>query len=183
MSPGNTAQRRRTRWPLPRPAAAGSRFGALLLCVVLVGGAAAGCSVPAPELGAEAAKTLQAQVLAVTEAAAANDPAGSLKLLDELGAQLDQAAASGGVSSKRHQDIRGAMDAVRSDLAALQAAAEAAKAAAEQAAAAEAAKAAEQAAATAPPPAVIAPAPAPAPSPANKGNDNDDDNGKGKGKD
>lgn len=182
MSPGNTGPRRRTRGSLQRPATAGFRFGAVLLCAALVGGAAAGCGAPAPDLGAEAAKTLQTQVLAVTEAAAANDHAGSLKLLDELAANLDQAAASGDVSSQRQQDIRSAIDAVRADLAALQTAAEAARAAAEQAAAAEAAKAAaEQAAATAPPPAVVAPAPAPAP--ADKGSDRGSDQGKGKGKD
>ena len=56
------------------------------------------------------------QVLAVTEAAAANDPAASLKRLDELVLKLDEAAARGDVSFKRHQSIRKSVDAVRADL-------------------------------------------------------------------
>ena len=64
---------------------------------------------------------LQSQVLAVTEAAAANDPAASLKHLDELVLKLDEAAARGEVSFKRHQSIRKSVDAVRADLNARQA--------------------------------------------------------------
>ncbi len=85
-------------------------------------GALAGCGSPAPELGRDAARQLQSQVLAVSEAAAANDPAGSLKHLDELLTRLDAAAASGEVSFKRHQSIKSSIDAVRADLAAQQAA-------------------------------------------------------------
>ena len=154
-----------------RPLLTGWLLGALLFT-----GALAGCA-PAPELDRGAAGQLQSAVLAVTEAAAANDPAASLKHLDELVLKLDEAAARGEVSFKRHQSIRKSVDAVRADLTARQA--EAARVAAEQEAAAqaaaaaaaqaEAAAAAAAAAAQAPPPAV-----APAP-PANKG--------KGKGKD
>lgn len=188
-----TRQHSRPRMARNGFAAAGSRMGAVLLCVVLAGGAAAGCSAPAPELGVDAAKALQARVLAVTEAAAADDPANSLKLLDELGTELDQAAAGGDVSVTRHQKIRSAIDAVRTDLAALQAAAEAArlaaeqaaaeKAAAEQAAAEQAAQAAAAAAAAAapPPPPVVAPAPAPADTSKNKGKGQDNGKGQGKG--
>ena len=104
---------------------------------MLLAGALAGCGSPAPELDRDAARQLQSQVLSVSQAAAANDPAGSLKLLDELLTRLDAAAASGEVSFKRHQSIKSAIDAVRADLAAQQAAAE--RAAAEQAAAAKAA--------------------------------------------
>ncbi|MHA7222220.1 mucin-associated surface protein [Arthrobacter sp. RHLT1-20] len=146
-----------------RPAAV---FAAGVLGLALLSGALAGCA-PGAELGRDAATQLQSQVRAVTETAAANDPAGSLKLLDELVTKLDEAAARGEVSFKRHQSIRKSVDAVRADLTAQQAEAEAARVAAEQEAAAQAAAAA--AAAQAPPPA-IAPAP-----PAGKG--------KGKGKD
>ncbi len=139
---------------------------ASLLSAVLLAGVLAGCGAPAPELGSEAARQLQSQVRAVSEAAAADDPAGSLKLLDALVTELDQAAANGDVSFKRHQSIRAAIDAVRADLTAKQAAAEAARLAAEQ----QAAAAAAAAASTAPPPALVAPAPVPA------------DNGKAKGK-
>lgn len=183
MSRKNTSQRRRARLRLQLPATVRFRFGTVLLCAVLVGGAASGCGAPAPELDGDAAKALQSRVLAVTEAAAADDLNGSLQQLDELGTELDQAAAAGDVSFQRHQDIRVAIDTVRADLTALQA--EAARVAAEQAAAAEAARvAAEQAAAAEaaaaasaapPPPVKVAPVPAPA--------DNSKDNGKGNGKD
>jgi hypothetical protein len=140
----------------------------------------AGCGAPAPDLGRDAAKQLQSQVLAVSKAAASNDPAGSLKLLDGLVTSLDAAAANGEVSFKRHQSIKSSIDAVRADLTAQKAAAD--KAAAEKAAAAKAAAdkaaadkaaadkaAAEKAAAAA----AVAPAPAPADGKAK---------GKGKGK-
>jgi hypothetical protein len=166
----------------------------LLVAAVLAAGLA-GCSAPPAELGHDAAKELQSKVLAVTEAAAANDTAGSLKLLDELVVGLDGATARGEVSFKRHESIKSSIEAVRADLMAQQAAAaEAARVAAEQEAAAQAAAktaadaaaaqaaaqeaaaqeaAAQAAAAAAPPPAVIAPAPAP-PNPGK---------GKAKGKD
>lgn len=114
--------------------------------------ALAGCSGPPPELSSDAASELQSQVLAVTEAAAANDSAGALMQLDELVKRLDGAAGRGEVSFQRHQSISAAISTVRADLAAQIAAAEAAaQAAAEQAAAQAAAEqaAAEQAAAQA----------------------------------
>ena len=157
----------------PRPLLTRWILGTVLLTTML-----AGCA-PAPELDRDAARQLQSAVLAVTEAAAANDPAASLKRLDELVVTLDEAAARGEVSFKRHQSIRKSVDSVRADLTARQAEAEAARVAAEQEAAAqvaaaaaaqaEAEAAAAAAAAQAPPPAV-----APAP-PAGKGK------GKGKG--
>ena len=150
-----------------------------VLAVVLLAGALAGCGSPAPELGPDAAKQLQSQVLAVSQAAAANDPAGSLKLLDGLLTRLDAAAANGEVSFNRHQSIKSSIDAVRTDLAAQQAAAQRAaaekaaadKAAADQAAAAQAAAAAKTA------PAAVAPEPAPAPA----GSGKSKEKGKGKG--
>ncbi|MDQ5840473.1 MAG: mucin-associated surface protein [Chloroflexota bacterium] len=142
-----------------------------LLVAAVLAAALAGCSVPPAELGREAGKQLQSQVLAVTEAAAANDPAGSLKLLDELVVRLDGAAARGEVSFKRHQSIRTPIEAVRADLTAQQAAAtEAARVAAEQ----EAAPAA--AAAAAAPPVVVAPTPSQQnPGKGGKAKDKDDD--------
>lgn len=146
-----------------------------LLATVLLAAVLAACGSPAPELDRNAATQLQSQVLSVSQAAAANDPAGSLKLLDGLLTRLDAAASNGEVSFKRHQSIKSAIDAVRADLTAQQAAAAAARAAAEKAAAAKTAAAkaaaaqaaaektaAEQAAAAR----AIAPAPAPAPAPA-----------------
>ncbi|MDR7081192.1 hypothetical protein J2X01_000469 [Arthrobacter ginsengisoli] len=151
-----------------RPGGSRAILAGWLLGTALLTGTLAGCAA-APELDRDAARQLQAQVLAVTEAAAADDPAASLQRLDELVLNLDEAAARGEVSFKRHQSIRASVDAVRADLSARQAAAEAARVAAEQELAAQAAAAA---AASAPPPAIVAPAP-----PANNGKAN----GKGKG--
>lgn len=185
MSRRNNRQHLRPPLSLQVLATARSRCTAVLLGAVLLGAAPA-CAAPAPELSADTARTLQAHVLAVTEAAAADDPARSLKLLDDLGIKLDQAAASGGLSSKRHQNIRVAVDAVRADLAAQQAAADAARAAAEQAAAEQAAADAERAAAQqaaaaagAPPPVAVVPEPVPPDSDKDKGKGQE--NGKGKG--
>jgi hypothetical protein len=166
------------------------RISASLLAGLLAAGALAGCGSPAPELGPGAARQLQAQVLAVSQAAAANDPAGSLQHLGELLTRLDAAAASGEVSFRRHQSIKASIDAVRADLTAQQAA-EAARKAAEKAAAdkaaadkaaadkaaaqAAAAQAAAQVAAARTAPAAVAPAPAPA------GKGKSKDKGKGKG--
>ncbi|MGY2743358.1 mucin-associated surface protein [Arthrobacter sp. UYCu723] len=137
-----------------------------LLSTALLTGALAGCGVPAPELDRDAASQLQSKVLAVTQAAAANDPSTSLKLLDDLVTQLDEAADRGAVSFKRRQSVRTSIDAVRTDLTAQQAAAEAARVAAEREAAAQAAAAAAQAP-------VVAPAP---------GNSDKGDKPKNKGK-
>ena len=127
--------------PAPAAPAPGPALAGWLLGTALLAGTLAGCA-PAPELDRNAAGQLQSQVLAVTEAAAANDPAASLKHLDELVLALDEAAARGEVSFKRHQSIRKSVDAVRADLNARQAEAEAARLAAEQEAAAQAAAAA-----------------------------------------
>ncbi len=165
------------------------RVSASLLAGLLAAGALAGCGSPASELGSGAARQLQSEVLAVSEAAAANDPEGSLKHLDELLTRLDAVAASGEVSFRRHQSIKSSIDAVRADLTAQQAAevarkaaekAAADKAAADKAAADKAAaQAAAQAAAAAQPAPAPVPAPAPAPAPAGKGKSKD--KGKGKG--
>lgn len=159
---------RATRPRSSRPLLTGWILGPALLAATL-----AGCA-PAPELDRDAARQLQSTVLAVTEAAAANDPGASLQHLDELVLTLDEAAARGEVSFKRHQSIRKSIESVRADLTAQQA--ETARIAAEQEAAAQAAAAAAaqaeaDAAAAAPPPAV-APAP-PAGKAKGKGKDDD----------
>jgi len=170
-----TTRQRGARRRRPAPVLVGC-----LLTAGLLAGALAGCAASAPDLHRDAATQLQSQVLAVTEAAAADDAAGALKLLDELVGKLDEAAARGEVSFKRHQSIRTSIEAVRADLTAKQAAAaeaarvaaekeaarvaaekEAARVAAEKEAAAQAAaEAAARAAAEAalvPAPAVVAP--------------------------
>ncbi|HET8879853.1 MAG TPA: mucin-associated surface protein [Arthrobacter sp.] len=122
-------------------------LAAPVLAAALLAGSLAGCSGPATDLDSAAAGQLQSRVLAVTQAVAADDTAGAVKLLDELNTALDVAAADGKVSFKRHQSIKSSIDAVRADLTAKiaqqQAAAAAAKAAADQAAAAQAAQDAE----------------------------------------
>ncbi|KRE68713.1 hypothetical protein ASG92_00285 [Arthrobacter sp. Soil736] len=132
--------------------------------------ALAGCAPSAPDLESRTGKELQAQVLAVSAAAAAQDPATGLRSLDELVGHLTAAAANGEVSFKRHQSIMKAVEAVRADLLAAQAAkaaaakAEAARAAAAKASAEAAAKAAAETAAAQS--AVVSQAPARASGPA-----------------
>lgn len=155
----------------PRPPRAGRLLGPVVLGTVLLTGVLAGCAA-APELESGAARQLQSQVLTVTEAAAAKDPAAALAQLDRLVLTLDEAAGRGEVSLQRHQSIRTSIDTVRADLNAQQA--EAARAAAEQEAAAQAAEAAAAAAAASAPPPVVAPAP-----PADTGKAKGKDKGKG----
>ena len=170
---------------LPARASATLAMGLLAFGLVACGGTA-------PELETAAASQLQQRVLAVTKAAAGNDPAKALKSLEQLSSELDGAAAAGQVSFKRHQSITVAIDSVRTGLASAQAAKKSAAAAAAKAAAA---KAAADAAKQSPPPVtapvVVAPAPAPTPVPdagekgresSGKGNrDEDKDNDKGSG--
>ena len=166
---------------MPRLRPPSHRRWRTVLAVSLMTAVLSGCSTPARELEPDAAQQLQAKVLTVSEAAAGNDPAAALKSLDELVVQLDASAAAGGVSFKRHQSIMKAVEAVRADLAAVQAQAEAAAAAAAaEAAAAEAA--AEAAAAQASQVAAQPPAQVPAPAPA-QGSSGPGKGEKGKGKD
>lgn len=160
------------------------RLAGAVLGMALVTASLASCSA-APDLDRNAARQLQSKVLAVTGAAAANDPAASLKHLDAFVLELDEAAARGEVSFRRHQSISKSVDAVRADLKARQAEAarvaaeQKAKAAADKAAADKAAadKAAAEAAAAQAAAAAAAPPPAVAPAPADRGKS------KGKGKD
>lgn len=110
----------------------------------------AGCGGTAPELETAAAGHLQQRVLAVTKAAAGKNPATALKSLDQLTLELDAAAAAGQVSFRRHQSITVAVNAVRADLAAVQAATK------------SAAKAAPPASPATTSPVAVSPAPAPA---------------------
>ncbi len=170
---------------LPARASATLAMGLLAFGLVACGGTA-------PELETAAASQLQQRVLAVTKAAAGNDPAKALKSLEQLSSELDAAAAAGQVSFKRHQSITVAIDSVRTGLASAQAAKKSAAAAAAKAAAAKAAAdAVKQSPSPVTAPVVVAPAPAPTPVPdagekgretSGKGNgDEDKDNDKGSG--
>ena len=150
----------------------------------------AGCSPPETGLPPDTARQFQERVLAVSEAANANDHSTALKTLESLEGDVAAAAGTGLVSGERRRRILTSITAVRADLtAAIDNAAAAAKAAAEAAAAAAAeadqarAQAEAEAAAAASTaqqytaPGVAAPAPAPANAPEQKrGNE-------GKGKD
>lgn len=163
---------------------------------VLAAGLLAGCAGPDTGLQTEAARQLQARVLAVSEASARNDPAAALTALDALETELAAAADSNRISAERRQNITTIAAAVRADLnqaiaaaeaAAAQAAEEARIAAAkaaeqaqiEAAAAAEAAAAEAAAVPAAPPPPVIAPQPEQQPE---KDPDKNDNGNKGKDK-
>ncbi|WP_395402277.1 mucin-associated surface protein [Arthrobacter sp. UC242_113] len=138
----------------------------------------AGCAGAAPELETNAAAKFQQQVLEVTRAAAGSNPSAALKSLDSLSSELDAAAAAGQVSFKRHRSITAAINSVRADLTAAQAAKKAAADAAARAAAAKATATAKPSPTTAPAVVVPAPLPAPVPVPANSGRQ--DNSGKGK---
>lgn len=123
------------------------RVGAMVLAGCLAAAALAGCAPSPPDLDSGTGRDLQAQVFAISAAAAADDPAAGLRSLDELVGHLTGAAANGEVSFKRHQSIMKAVEAVRADLLAAEAKkAAAAKAAADRAAAAKASAAKEAAA-------------------------------------
>ena len=164
----------RLRSALPARASATLAMGLLAFGLVACGGTA-------PELETDAASQLQQRVLAVTKAAAGNDPAKALKSLELLSSELDAAAAAGQVSFKRHQSITVAIDSVRTGLASAQAAKKSAAAAAAKAAAAKAAAdAVKQSPSPVTAPVVVAPAPAPTPVP-DAGEKGRESSGKGNG--
>lgn len=165
-----------------------------LAAAVLAAGLLAGCGTSDTGLQPAAARQLQARVLEVSEASSRNDPAGALKALDGLEADLAGARSKGQVSEERSQTIAAIAATVRADLNEVVAAG--------ARAAEEARIAAEKAAAEASPPPLELPVPAPSPDPvpapapesepepgSDAGDDdgNDDDKkgneGKGKGKD
>lgn len=138
-------------------------------------GTLAGCGPADSGLEKDTARHFQERVLAVTQAAAGNDPAAALSALDGLEADIAAAADSGNVSEDRRRSITTATAAVRADLTeALAAAAAAAATAADEAAAQKQADADAAAEAATTNPAPAAPAPA-------EGNGSDN-KGKGKGK-
>jgi hypothetical protein len=154
------------------------RVMAVLTGCMLAAGLA-GCAGAAPELESTASAQLQQRVLEVTKSAAGGNPAAALKSLDRLTSELDAAAAAGQVSFKRHRSITAAIDSVRADLTAAQAAKKAAADAAARAAAAKATASAEPSPTTEPAVVVPAPAPAPAPVPAPANSGRQDNSGKG----
>ena len=176
----------------PRGCRAGVRGKLSLATALVLAATLAGCSPTETGLPTDTARQFQERVLAVSEAANANDHSTALKTLESLEADVAAAAGTGLVSGERRRRILTSITAVRADLtAALDTAAAAAKAAAEDAAAAAAAAEADQARAQAEAeaaaaastaqqytaPVVAAPAPAPAKAPEQKrGNE-------GKGKD
>ncbi|BAS07847.1 hypothetical protein AHiyo4_12690 [Arthrobacter sp. Hiyo4] len=101
----------------------------------LLAGSLAACGPAETGLQRDAARQLQERVLGVSQAAANNDPAGGLAALDTLEADLASVAGTGQVSEERWRSIMTAATAVRSDLTAAKAVADAA--AAEDAAAAQ----------------------------------------------
>jgi hypothetical protein len=151
-----------------------------VLTGITLAAALAGCAGAAPELETDAAAKLQARVLEVTKSAAGSNPAAALKSLGSLSSELDAAAAAGQVSFKRHRSITAAINSVRADLTAAQAAKNvAAQAAAAKAAAVKATAAPKPSPTTAP--AAVAPAPAPAPAPATVPADTGRQDNSGKG--
>ena len=90
------------------------RVSALLLaaCLLLAGCAAS----PEKNYPSEVVATLQAGVLAVTEASASGDPAAAMDRLDELQATLLDANAKGTVTEARFTSISAAITLVRADL-------------------------------------------------------------------
>lgn len=159
----------------------GTCRGLKAAAAILLACSLAACGPTGTGLQRDAARQLQERVLSVSQAAAANDPAGGLAALDRLEADLAAAVGEGQVSEDRRRSIMTAVAAVRADLTQAKTLADAA--------AAEAAKAAEEAAAAQQQADVTAaqntqPAPV-APSPSEgKGNDDDkgNDEGNGKGK-
>jgi hypothetical protein len=95
------------------------RLAAAVVGAALVAGLS-GCASPA--LDESAGAQLQESVVAIADAAAAGDLAGAVGGLDELQTELDAAIAEDMVTAARAARIQAAIDAVRTDLASLQAA-------------------------------------------------------------
>ena len=125
-----------------------TRILTALVMVTLGAVTISGCAAQ-PELDGSVAGDLQSSVLLVATSAAEDDTASALEQLDALQKELDAAVADGSVAQERATTIQSAIDLVRADLDAIEAAAADAKAEADAAAAAEAqaaedAKAAEE---------------------------------------
>ncbi len=95
-----------------------------MLIVLVLGTLLAGCAGTAPvpttsptsKYSSEVARSLQSEVLAVTESAANDDPAAALDRLDHLLAIVAEANARGEFTASRLQSIESAIAAVRADL-------------------------------------------------------------------
>ncbi|MBT1002828.1 mucin-associated surface protein [Paenarthrobacter sp. DKR-5] len=101
-----------------------TRGTGVLAAVLAAGALLASCSAPA-DLDAAAASQLQSRVLAVSKDAAGKNYAGALADLDQLGRDLDAAAAAGKLTPARREQISSAMALVRADLSAARTAASA----------------------------------------------------------
>lgn len=84
---------------------------------------ASGCAVRPPGLAVDTARELQSRLPEVRQAAAGNDYALALSLLDQLETDVDEAAGDGAMSFARHQSINSALDGLRAELQRLAAAA------------------------------------------------------------
>ena len=93
-----------------------TRVATVACTVALVTAALSGCAPIVPGIDSAAASRMQASVSAVTQAAAAGDPAGAIAALDALEAQLKQDTASGAISADRSARIQASIDLVRADL-------------------------------------------------------------------
>lgn len=91
-----------------------------------------GCSLQAPDLAVDTARELQSRLPEVRQAAAGNDYARALSLLEQLEQDVDDAASDGAMSFARYQGISSALDRVREELQGLAAAALAQQATAEE---------------------------------------------------
>jgi len=95
---------------------AAARFVAVTCAAMLVTAALSGCAPTEPGLDSVSASRMQESVAAVTQAAAAGDPAGAIAALDSLEAQLKEDTASGAISADRSAQIQASIDLVRADL-------------------------------------------------------------------
>jgi hypothetical protein len=139
---------------------------------------ASGCSVRAPELAVDTARELQSRLPEVRQAAAGNDYALALSLLDQLETDVDEAAGDGAMSFARHQGISSALDGLRAELQRLAAAAAATVAVAQQPTA-EGNDAVESPGAALPDDGITAPAPLPPLGDKDEGPPGKDNAGKG----
>lgn len=94
-----------------------SLFGVSVLVLV---GLLTGCAPAETGLQAEAARQLQAKVMDISQAAAANDTGGALKALDALTADLEAKASRGELLDERKRRISTVIAAVRADLTTVQ---------------------------------------------------------------
>ena len=75
-----------------------------------------GCAGSPPEITSGTSELMQSTVVTAANQVAASDPTGALATLDSLQSQLDQATATGDISTERAAAIQQAIDQVRADL-------------------------------------------------------------------